>query len=691
MPVLSPTLHDPQGMARLPKLRNRIKALNWRRGVVFGVLLLLLVVTGYKALQIWGLVHSLQVRIDRLQSVVDDNADLELREVGETLRGAHSDLDALRSEVAFLMPFTSYLGWLPRIGADLQAAPALLDVALTVTEAGAIAFDGLEPLVALIDAGDAEGQLLSQVLQVLSDARPDLEAAQTRLGTAMEYRAEIDGSALSARTANLVAQLDRYVPLMQSGLDTGRLLPDLLGTSGPRTFLVLAQNNDELRATGGFISAMGLLTLDGGEMGDIAFEDSYAVDDFTHPYPDSPPPFLRYMGIDQWVFRDANWSPDFPTSAQKAIELYQISRDLEVDGVVAVDQRALEAIVNALAPLDVEGWPERVTGENVTSLIRAAWSAPEGSSVAEVDWWQERKSFIGDLFAALQAKLQETPDQVNWVALARAIFRVLDQRHLQAWLADPTDTASEMLSEQGWDGAIRQATSDYLMVVDANMGFNKANAVVQEGLDYRVLVSADETAQATLTAQHLHLSSKDDGKCDPWAPYVADYDELINRCYWSYLRVYAPAGSQLVAVTPHPVSANLLVTGQRQSGSGQVLPEESGKAVFASFFVLPTGKETETRFVYQLPQGTLELTDTGWRYQLLVQKQAGTSAIPLRVTLTLPPGSEVQSVALPGWAHDRPTVQRPEPTTLVFETTLERDRFFEVLFKMADHDREETP
>ena len=140
-----------------------------------------------------------------------------------------------------------------------------------------------------------------------------------------------------------------------------------------------------------------------------------------------------------------------------------------------------------------------------------------------------------------------------------------------------------------------------------------------------------------------------------------------------------------------PVSASQMVNGKSQVGAGESLPEEHGKAVFATFFVLPTGDETETRFVYRLPEGTLDRTDMGWWYQLLVQKQPGTRAVPLRVTLSLPPGSKVQSVSLPGKAQDAATVHQPDPTTVVVETTLERDRVFEVLYRLADDDREETP
>lgn len=672
-------------MARLPKLKKGLERLGWRRGILLGALLLL-VLAGLKAQRVWGFAHSLRDRLEELQTVADGGAGAGMNEVGASLRGAHADLEALRSELAFLLPLTRYLGWVPGFGGDLRAASALVDVALTVTEAGTVAFDGLEPLVALTEGADSDDQPLALVLKTLSDARPDLEAAQDRLAAALERRSEIDDAALSERTSSLLAKLDRYLPLIQTGLDGARLLPDLLGASGRRAFLILAQNNDEMRATGGFISAVGKLILNDAEIVEIAFEDSYVVDDFSHPYPDSPGPVLRYMGIDQWVFRDANWSPDFPTAAQKAVEIYQISRDLEADGVLAVDQHALQTIVAALAPLEVEGWPEPVTGENVISLIQLAWSPNEVENWSgfDTEWFQQRKSFIGDLIGAMQTKVETTPGQVDWLALARAAFQVLDERHVQVWLADSAHGAVDLLAEQGWDGAVREATGDYLMVVDSNMGYNKANVAVQESLEYRVLVNADRTAQATLTVRHVHQISEGPA-CDHSPRYGADYDDLVNRCYWDYVRVYAPAGSQLSAATAHPVSGDLLVTGQQQAGEADVLPEESGKAVFGSFFVLPHGQQIETRFVYQLPRATLQRVDGGWRYRLLAQKQAGTHAIPLHVTLALPPGASVQSAELSEGAYSTSATHPSEPSSVVFDVTLERDWLFEVVFRFNEH------
>src|SRR5215213_640984 len=125
------------------------------------------------------------------------------------------------------------------------------------------------------------------------------------------------------------------------GARLGPSLPWLLGMQGPRTYLVLVQNSHELRATGGFIAAVGRVSVDGGRLTDFDFEDSYALYSERSTYPPAPLPMQQYMGIPLLVMRDANWSPDFPTTAQVARALYAQETGTRVDGVFTIDLTAV--------------------------------------------------------------------------------------------------------------------------------------------------------------------------------------------------------------------------------------------------------------------------------------------------------------------------------------------------------------
>ena len=48
-----------------------------------------------------------------------------------------------------------------------------------------------------------------------------------------------------------------------------------------------------------------------------------------------------------------------------------------MDGVIAIDQRALQSLVGALAPLAVESSSEPVSASNILTFVRQAWAEPE--------------------------------------------------------------------------------------------------------------------------------------------------------------------------------------------------------------------------------------------------------------------------------------------------------------------------
>ena len=182
----------------------------------------------------------------------------------------------------------------------------------------------------------------------------------------------------------MLNRYDEAYPLAQTGLELVDVAPQLLGADRPRTYLLLFQNEDELRATGGFISAVGRVTIDAGKIISLTVEDSYAVDDFTTPYPDPPAPMRDYMGIDLWVFRDSNWSPDFPMAARQPISLYTQTRGGTIDGVIALNQQVVEALVDGLGPLTIDG-QTIANAQEMRDYMRAAWSPSESVHRNRVD------------------------------------------------------------------------------------------------------------------------------------------------------------------------------------------------------------------------------------------------------------------------------------------------------------------
>lgn len=623
---------------------------------------------GWRLHRIYAAATALRADLHAAQALADRGlqaADLEQAAV--LLRDTRGDLDALQSAARPFLALAPHLAWIPRYGPTIHAAPAFLHMAVQVTDVGETLARDLLPLLEdppeAAPSGDAS--VISQAAAVLAGARPQLDEALTAVQRAREARQAIDARALHPRLESYLTRLDRYLPLLEQGMQSAALAPELLGADRPRTYLLLVQNEDELRATGGFISGVARVTIDRGDIEEIAFEDSYAVDDFSQPYPEPPAPLRDIMLADLWVFRDSNWSPDFPTAARQAVELYTLTRDADIDGVIGLDQRAVSLLLGPLGPLQVEGADRPVTGQNVLQVARQAW-AP-GEEIGS-DWWGQRKDIMGSVLDAAVRHFKRGLQRDQMIELAYAALKALGEKHMLVYLPDPA--AVMQLRERGWDGALAEPEGDYLMVVDTNMGFNKVNAVVEQSLHYAVDLTDPADPRATLTVHHRHPVAGWTGPCDQTPRYDATYEEMTRRCYYDYLRVYAAPGARLVQATPHSIPASILLSGERQAGDVEVSSAEDGKTTLATFLVVSPGEDLRTTFVYSLPGDLVEQHDGVWHYTLTVQKQPGTDANPITVTLQLPAGANV--------AHIAPTPSAQQSGRLEYELDLRTDLTLDV-------------
>jgi hypothetical protein len=638
--------------------------------VLLLLIVVLLVVAAVWAARIVGHAWWLKARLDALQAMAEGNLDQVDRQAAIALvHGLHADVTALQSDVRPFLWLTPYLGWVPRYGGDIQASPHLLAMGSALMDSADILLDAFSPLLE-----DAPGDPIQRGLQALSDARPDLRAARAQLEAAAEARARVDAGRLSPRVRGWVDRLDRYLPLAEMAVEAGMSAPGLLGVDGPRTYLILAQNDDELRPTGGFITGVGLIQVEGGSIAELSFADSYAVDDFSKPYPAPPRPLWDYMLAELWLFRDSNWSPDFPTAAGQVAYFYEYGTGQVTDGVIALDTQALRLLVEALEPLRIPGAAEPITGDNVVDWIRQArGGAPPGEEF--MDWLTQRKDFIGPLALALRLRLEK--GEVDWPTLARAVEQGLQEKHILVYVADPE--AAALLSRQGWDGAVSSPVGDYLLVVDSNLGFNKVNPLVNETLEYRVSLGADGLAQGELQIGYHNRSQGSATDCDPAPRYGADYIADMHRCYWDYLRVYVPEGSRLTVATPAPLPEASLYHRKWGRAGRETLtigPPELGKQVFAVYLLIPRGESREQRFQYGLPQGAVRREGEDWVYALKVQKQPGSRAWPLTVTIVLPEGAH--SIA----SDPAPTEQRG--SEIIYRWRLDRDRTLQIRYCLQE-------
>jgi Protein of unknown function (DUF4012) len=628
-----------EGSGSRRRQKSSAAALSSPRNIVWLGLTIISVTIFVAAARVSISVRDIQSRIAVVERFTQGDASPDLPLLRDNIAAIRSDLVVIRTDVGWLFPVIPLLSWLPQVGADVAAAGDLFNMADALVRAGDTMLSG----VTAIAGGSLSGTpaATDDLVRALGDARPQVELARGYLSTASFYRARITPSLLSARSLALVDRFDAIMPLAELAATAGLALPDLVGSNGSRTYLIVAQNEDERRATGGFVSAAGLATFEHGALTSLDFMDSYQVEDPTFDYPQPPAPLEKYMLAGYWLFRDANWSPDFPTSARQLAAFYEMSKGKHVDGVIALDQAMVRMLVQAIGPFDVPGNPpSHVTADNVLGFMREAWAPPAGVPLTAAIG--ARKDFVGKMAKAMQSRFQDGP-RPNVAALARAIYDSLRGRHLLLYLPDsPLANPLELI---GWDGAIHPSTGDYLMVVDSNLGFNKADALVNRQFSYDVTVDSNLSVHSTLSIQYHNDSSRASQVCTQRVPdYGPDttYESLMNQCYWDYLRLLVPSGSTLFDSTRYPIPAARMLNRKDSSGDPEILAAENIRSAFATFFMLDRGEDKNLRFTYDPPHGLVEQAGGGlWIYRLYWQKQPGAAETGTQVSLTLPRGSSL--------------------------------------------------
>lgn len=623
-------------------MKDRLVAkIRWGGWILIALAVLILVWAADLAVHGLRLVRTAQTAETQLANGMEN---LSLAEASGWAKSAAGDLHAVRRDLTPTFPLMRLLAGLPNMDPVVGQVEPLLLYADGLGQAGKAALQMVEPVLASSGEDSISRQLLESLLSH-PDAVQQVVAGVEKAGDA---RQRIRSDALPERFRSAYQKLDAKFPLMEQAAHILPLLPEWMGASQPRTYLLLAQNRDELRATGGFISGIGTVQVYQGQITAFDLGDSYRVDDFTQKYPPPPAPIQKYMLAGYWVTRDANWSPDFPTAARQTQSLYQLSTNAATDGVIAFDQSMVRRMLEAVGPLQISGTNEPVTAAAVENYIQQAW-APSPDEGLSQEWWLQRKAFMGELGQALLKRIFSLRDPAALMALANQLEAGIREGHLLVYLNSPASEAA--LTQMGWDGAVRPGMGDFLMLVDSNIGFNKTDAVVKRQVVYSVDLSQPDVPRAELRLRYHHPVQQD-VPCKHEATYgTGTYANMMVRCYWNYWRILVMDGAQLDSAQSEPVPAEWLLNQQAWDGTVSMQPNGLGTQEIAGLMVLPTRADRETRLNLLLPERVIVPTpEGGWRYILRVQKQAGVESLPLTLQIKFPSGCKIPGVGSEQWS-----------------------------------------
>ncbi len=414
--------------------------------------------------------------------------------------------------------------------------------------------------------------------------------------------------------------------LSQSALELVNFTNDFVSQDGKKTYLVLLENNTELRPGGGFIGSYAIVNFEKGKFQDVIVSDIYNIDGQLKEKITPPAQLTEKLGIKQLYLRDSNWSTDFALNAATAKDFYKKETGSDINGVISTDLTYIQWLLDKIGPIKLSDYNETITAQNI--FERGEYHSEVGffpGSTQKKDFFA---TLTGSLFQNITTNLASTPTKDHpapWAGIILATKDALDQSHLMLSFDD--QNLASFVKGKGWDHPLpptfynptddTKGTRDFLALSEANLGANKVNRLIERSIDYEMTIGKD----ADLVAK-LKITYKNNSQADTWPAGK----------YTNYLRVYTPFASSLFAIQ----------NGDDTNLKDVEVTNQNSMTVFGTYVEVPIKSTKTITFTYRIPKNIkLEQAPS---YNFYIQKQPGTDKDPLAFHFNLPGYLAVKSV-----------------------------------------------
>lgn len=507
------------------------------------------------------------------------------------------------------------------------------------------------------------------LIKVIVASKENLKVAQSKVTRAKLELELINKNFLKSDFGLQIKKLKEAISQIQIRLNKTDEYADALlkifGNDYPKLYLFIFQNNQELRATGGFIGTYGLFKINNGQIEKVLVDGIYNPDGQLKEK--IIPPFPLWKVSPNWGLRDANWFADFPTSAKKIVWFYEKTGGPTVDGVISFTPTVMEKLLEVLGPIEMPQYGITVTAENFVEVTQKQ---------VELDYDTEEnkpKQFLTDLTPVVLEKMFNAPKE-KLPDIFKVFSKNIKEKHTMFYFLN--EDLENLVLRENIGGALKDTPGDYLSIVNSNIDGLKTDGVIKNEIYHQARIQEDGSIIDTVTIKRTHNGGEEE----------YDWWNAENK---NFLRVYAPKGSEFLEAigfnkeTPAPLLGvdyseykkdNLLAgieeTMIQDDKSGTWIFEETGKTVFANWVYTGPGKTSEVSFKYKLPfkVGDGLASD----YSLITQKQAGAIGDRLFTELIIENNREVV------WQYPE---LRKEDGRLKMESVLDTDKFYGVVLR----------
>lgn len=594
---------------------------------VGSVLVLLLVIAGSIGFYTYTVLKTMQVQAAELETAgraaYASFKEQNLPAVTEQL----STVDTKLQEVSTTYQKLGFYRYIPVASAYYADGTHALAAGAAGIEAAKKSTNAIAPyadVLGFTGAGSFEGgtaeNRLKLLLQTLQKVSPELDAITADLRTvetelaainAARYPEHLQGKELRAQieqaqtlSSGAVTALTEFRPVLEQ-------LPAVAGATGERKqYLILFQNDNELRPTGGFLTAYAVINVEDGKVMPEKSDDIYELDKKYKTSTPIPKELGRYLTTEKrFNLRDMNISPDFKTSMDMFYKEYVgLPGEAEnIDGIIAIDTEFLKKLITILGPVQVPGYGT-FSAENDPrcDCPQIIYALSEIITRPTPYIREDRKGILGPMMRELLTKAYTAPKQ-QWPQLFQETFTSVQGRHIQMYFLDEqAQAAAEAINAAGRMTAPTDGR-DFLAIVDANLGGAKSNLFID--YDVTQTVSAPENGMIEKTIEITYQNHRKGDNCNLEAGLLC-----LNSTLRDWNRLYVPAGAELVSAQGY--------------NEQPAVYDENGFTVIDGFFLLEPMGTAKLKVTYKVPY-TDEKT-----YKLELWKQGGIEQIETLMDVT---------------------------------------------------------
>ncbi|KRE47750.1 hypothetical protein ASG92_10045 [Arthrobacter sp. Soil736] len=407
---------------------------------------------GFKASTISTELNAVNQLVPQLRdNVLQDNATAATN----TVRDLQAHTATAREAAAD--PLWTMAEALPWLGANFQATREVATSADDVVQLGAA------PLISVFKTLEWKSLLphgKGMDLAPLAAAEPKLTSAAHAVRQSSDRLNAVNADALMPQIATPLVRAREQLGLLRDGLDAAAgaasILPRMMGEKAPHRYLLLIQNNAELRATGGIPGALAVLTVDKGKLSLGSQTSATAMGAFSPVMSVDADQSLIYSTRLGKFMQDVNLTPDFPTAAKTAQAMWERKTGEQLDGVISIDPVALSYILGATGPVTISepllqgiagDLPLELTAKNVVpTLLSDVYS-----TIADPDMQDEYFAGVAqEVFSKISAGSGDTKKLID------GLTRGASERRILMWSAKADEEA--VISQYPLGGAITGAS-----------------------------------------------------------------------------------------------------------------------------------------------------------------------------------------------------------------------------------------